>query len=292
MLIVLCASSFLLYDKARAQTNCMNSLIALFYISNWVRVLTSNQLGLLAHTWSLSAEEQFYLVWPIVLLALLCLSKKRRYVVTFAAAVVLLSWLAEIYFANRLTSEPRSSYRHLCFGLESRACTLMIGCILAVIMSSGWLTGNMKKMVQKLLVVTAPLSLACLIAFAIYSYKLGRGFFYYGFPVISILTATLILDVLVSPRSIIKWLLEMKWLTWLGTISYGLYLWHWPILAGMGDFGYKGWTVVLVGMPLSFLITIISYYAMEKPILEWKKRFRSGELEPNTELQQSTFESV
>src|SRR5215469_9346411 len=59
-LMVFCALSFALYGHAQARGNCLNALIALFYVSNWVRVLTSNQLGLLAHTWSLSVEEQFY----------------------------------------------------------------------------------------------------------------------------------------------------------------------------------------------------------------------------------------
>jgi peptidoglycan/LPS O-acetylase OafA/YrhL len=80
----------------------------------------------------------------------------------------------------------------------------------------------------------------------------------------------------------------MKWLAWLGSISYGLCLWHFPIFARMGEFGYKGWTVVLIGTPVTFLIVIVSYYAMEKPILEWKKRFasRSGnELQPDKTLQ-------
>lgn len=286
MLIVFCVSSFLLYDKARAESNCINSLIALFYISNWVRIFTPNQLGSLAHTWSLSAEEQFYLVWPLILLTLLRLSKKRRYVVAVAAAVTLLSWLVEIHF-TKLISE-RGSYRHLCFGLDSRACALMVGCILAVIMSSGRMTENSRKILQKFLVVLNPLSLAFLVVFAVYSYAIRMRFFYYGFPLISVLTAALILDVLVSRRSIIKGLLEMKWLAWLGSISYGLYLWHFPIFTVMGDFGYKGWTVVLIGMPVTFLIVTVSYYAMEKPILEWKKRFgsrSSNEQQPDKALQ-------
>jgi peptidoglycan/LPS O-acetylase OafA/YrhL len=268
LLIVLCLLSFVLYDQARARGNCRDALIALFYASNWVRVFTRNQLGLLAHTWSLSCEEQFYIVWPIILLTLLRISRKRHYVALVAAAVALFSWLASIHLTMSGASE-----RRLCFGLDGRADTLMIGCILSVVLSSGLMTENAKKTIQKLLVVIAPLSMASLLAFSIFGNKLGRSFFYFGFVIIALLAAALILDVLVSPRSIIRRLMAMKWLVWIGSVSYGLYLWHWPIFWGMHGFGFKGWTVVLVGTPLTFLVVLLSYYGMEKPILELKKRF-------------------
>jgi len=130
LLIVLCLLSFVLYDQARARGNCRDALIALFYASNWVRVFTRNQLGLLAHTWSLSCEEQFYIVWPIILLTLLRISRKRHYVALVAAAVALFSWLASIHLTMSGASE-----RRLCFGLDGRADTLMIGCILSVVLS-------------------------------------------------------------------------------------------------------------------------------------------------------------
>jgi peptidoglycan/LPS O-acetylase OafA/YrhL len=268
MLIVYCVASFILYDKARARGNCGDALIVLFYIANWVRVFTKNQLGLLAHTWSLSAEEQFYFLWPLLLLLLLRVTRKRSYVVAAAAVIALFSYLAGLRLA--LHGAPN---RRLCFALDSRADTLMVGCILGVILSSGLITEKMKRALTRLLPVLAPLALVSLLAFSLYDYKVIGIFHYGGFVALALLAGVLILEVMLSRRSPVKWLLSMKWLVWVGSVSYGLYLWHWPIVYGMTTFGFRGWTVVLVGGPVTFLIVVLSYYFLEKPILEHKKRF-------------------
>jgi peptidoglycan/LPS O-acetylase OafA/YrhL len=272
MLLVLCIFSYLAYDKARARGNCLDALIALFYASNWVRVFSRNQLGFLAHTWSLSVEEQFYILWPIILWLLLRFTSKRRYVVLVAAAVSVLSWLVNIYLARQLASAPRLVL-HLCFGLDSRAETLMVGCILGVVLSSGFMNESAKNILRRWLAVVAPLSLLCLLAFSVFSHLIGPVFFYFGFVVLALLAATLILDVMVRPQGITSRLLAMKWLVWMGSVSYGLYLWHWPIFTAMNKAGFKGWTVVLVGTPLTFLFVLSSYYFMERPLLELRKRF-------------------
>jgi peptidoglycan/LPS O-acetylase OafA/YrhL len=91
--------------------------------------------------------------------------------------------------------------------------------------------------------------------------------------VLALLAAALLGDVMVSRRSIAKRILAMKWLTWIGAISYGLCLWHWPIFYAMSRFGYKGWTVVLIGLPLTFLFVLPSYYFMERPTLNLRRRY-------------------
>ena len=271
MLIVLCLFSFVAYDKARARGNCRDALIALFYASNWVRIFSQNQLGHLAHTWSLSTEEQFYVLWPIILLALLRVTKKRRYVVIVAAAIALLSWLVNIHLVRQMVS-TRRVFLHLCFGLDSRAETLMVGCILAVVLTSGAVHEKTRPGLQQCLMVLAPLSLACLLAFSVFGNLIGDAWFYFGFVVLALLAPVLVLDAMVSQRSWTKRLLGMKWLVWVGSVSYGLYLWHWPIFTAMNGFGLKGWVVVLIGMPLTFAFVLSSYYLMERPILKWKKR--------------------
>ena len=274
MLAAICALSFVLYDRSRAWQNCNYALIALFYASNWVKALSHNGLGIVAQTWSLSVEEQFYFIWPMLLLTLLRTNTRGRYPIITAAILALLSWLDMICLALRGATFPR-----IMFGSDTRLVTLMIGCVLGLWLASGPLTERAKRIFQKLLAILAPLSLVCLVAFSISDNVLGRGLYYYGFTVIALLAAALILEVMLSPQSVLKRFLEMKWLVWIGSVSYGLYVWHWPIFYVM-TYRYRcnGWTVILVGTPLAFLVTVLSYYGMERRILQFKNHFTNDSL--------------
>ncbi|MHB1246457.1 MAG: acyltransferase family protein [Sulfuriferula sp.] len=226
LLIVFCIASFVLLDEKKATSNYVDALISLAYLSNWARAFSIHPPDFLGHTWSLSIEEQFYIIWPIVLLTLLRVFKNRNYVLVIAAAIALFSWFLRIYLLSNAVGPAR-----LYNGLDTRADTLMIGCMLGVALSSGLVNDNAMKRLNTYFVFVAPLSMVCLLAFSVFSHWRASYMYYWGFFVIGFLTVILILDILTNPQSNIKKFFGMRWLVWVGSISYGLYLWHYPIIS-------------------------------------------------------------
>ena len=97
---------------------------------------------------------------------------------------------------------------------------------------------------------------------------------YFGFIVVQILAAILIIDIFLnSQSSFIGKILSNQWLVWLGKISYGLYLWHYPIYRAMRELSCSIIFVVTIGSLVGIIISTISYYYLESPILKLKKKF-------------------
>jgi peptidoglycan/LPS O-acetylase OafA/YrhL len=273
MLAVFCCLSFAALNGARAHNNLVDAIIALGYSTNWALALHLHNSDYLAHTWSLSIEEQFYLLWPVGLL--LHVSRQRRHIVLATLVIAAMCWASRSYHAMNVTSFSRSYY-----GLDTRADSLMTGCCLAVILNARLISETVLKLLQKILVVTAPAAVAGLLVFAVYA----RGDHFmmdWGFTVVEVLAAIMILDIFVNRQSLVKKLLTMNWLVWIGSISYGLYLWHYPIYRALADAGYDAWIVFAVGSVLSFLVAALSYYSMEKPILAFKvRKFSQNQAQP------------
>jgi peptidoglycan/LPS O-acetylase OafA/YrhL len=269
LLFVVCLGTYLFRSQQRFHSAYIDSLIALFYLSNWARAFSIHPPYYLGHTWSLSIEEQFYILWPLILLILLRLLKNRYQVVIVAAALAAVSWLARIHLLSNHATPER-----LYNGLDVRADGLLLGCTLALALSSGLLTRpNHREKLSLFLMVMAPASAAGLAAFSTLGNSQSPWMFRFGFLIIELLAVILILDVLINTNSLVKKLLRMKWLVWIGTISYGLYLWHYPIFCAMVELRFSGQKVLIFGSLASFLVASLSYYVMEKPVLRLKKHF-------------------
>jgi peptidoglycan/LPS O-acetylase OafA/YrhL len=258
--------SVLLLSSGKAQSNFIDSLIALFYVSNWAWAFQIHPPRFLAHTWSLSIEEQFYILWPIILISLFRFIRSRINILVVILLLTVVSCVVRVYLAFGGASMER-----LYNGLDTRAVAILIGCLLGFLLSSNimneghhWLETSLKFL--------APLSAISLLLLCAALSEKDRAVYYYWLSLVEVLSGIVILDIIYSPSSILRKILSIKILVWIGSISYGLYLWHFPIFRALRMMGFHRLEVLFIGIGCTFVVASISYYFLERPILKLKSR--------------------
>ncbi len=224
---------------------------AVTWSSNWVIATGSVPGTALTHTWSLAIEEQFYLVWPVLIVILSRLG--RRWVVGVAVVGVYAS--LGLRFALVSAGEPR-----IYNGSDTRADSILIGCLLALAVHgrperpsrpalagiAGLAILFSSARTPALVVLVAPMSAAILTAALILWSATGEG----------------------------VWWLSGRRLGFLGQRSYGVYLWHMPIIVLVNRLlADPGWVVLaMVALPLTAAATHLSWTYVEKPCLDLRSR--------------------
>jgi peptidoglycan/LPS O-acetylase OafA/YrhL len=229
------------------------TLIGALYLENWNSVFQFAPADVMGHTWSLAVEEQFYWLWPLTLLFLV----KRQPIVWLTAASVAMT-IARVAIWKAGYSLPIWQ-----FSPEIRPVGLIIGCILAMIP------------IQRLRpnALLAPALLAALLAIGFYADS--SAYTSLGAP----LTASLVTAGLIGclqHQSAVGGLLSSSPLRYTGKISYGLYLYHWPIFI-LGEslkihLPFHLYAAALIA--LIYAAAVISYEFVEKPFLRLKDRFQ------------------
>lgn len=207
------------------------------YVANWVAV-AGQSIGILGHTWSLAVEEQFYILWPTLLLLGLRLGRLR-----LALIVLLVVFLDSPY---RAFLGLRGDYLHLLVGTDTHADALLLGCVLAIL-ETRWRP------------VVGWIGLLGLWGVAVL-WPADRPGEWVLFLAASAMAGTL--AVAGCPR-ILAW----RPLAFIGKISYGLYLWH-----GLVVWWNLPWPVAV---PLSIAIACVSYFVLERRFLRLKDRLGS-----------------
>ena len=244
------------------------ALAAIFYWDNWFHALDVGNPTILLHTWSLSIEEQFYLVWPLVLIGayLLTRSQSRRELWLLPLG---LAAAAAIARAGVSLAHPQS-FQRLYFGTDTRADALLIGCTLALL----WARGLPRRLEDVLtwLAIPAVAGLALLMWFATVP---GRSLYVYGLLACSLASAVLIGNVVTGRPATLVRALEQPAAVFVGKISYGLYLWHYLVFWIVRDYtgGWSQVSRVPLELGLAMAVAVASYYVLELPIVRKKARF-------------------
>ncbi len=258
-----------------------DALATLLYVNNWHLIYAHQSYfaqfstpSPLQHTWSLAIEEQFYLVWPPVLLLLLHVTRQwwRRAGVALAVVLGLASTIAMAVLFHPGVDPSRVYY-----GTDTRLFDLMAGAALAFVAASRPQPGPGAR---RTLHIAGPVAGVALVVFWVTAGTpagLPKDYMFRGgFLVCAVLAAVVVADArLVQPGSFSR-LLAARPLLFIGTISYGVYLWHWPVIVYLNGArtGLAPVPLDLTRIGATLVLSTASYYLVERPIR--RARFHGG----------------
>jgi len=261
-LIIVLGSTF--GDFPQHQRLRFDGLASLFYLANWWMIFTgaayADLMGspsFLQHFWSLAIEEQFYAVFPPIAAVLLALGGRRALAAVLGVAM-LASWAWMFELGGSAVATARIYY-----GTDTRCAELLIGVLLALWLSDRRHVGLHAGRFAVLGAVGLAVSVYFWVVATVESPWLYRG----GFALYGLASACVIAGC-IAPSGPLRSGLAWSPLRWIGRVSYGAYVYHWPIFLVVDEgTGLGPWSLFAVRVALTFGFAAASYRWLEEPIL-------------------------
>lgn len=252
-----------------------SGLAALVYVANWQTIATGDGYWAIFttpspfdHLWSLAIEEQFYVIWPLVAIALLGRNIASRRLLYGTGALAVVSSIA------LMVDDPIRAY----LSTVTRASSILIGAVIGITMhrQSRWIYRLTHARLRRLFVAIS-------IGFVAWSWFTVDGssdlaFFKGGFLLHALAVAFLIAALTSLPQGQLARLFSFAPFRQLGVVSYGAYLWHWPIIVVFNAerTGLSGLGLLALRLGLTTAVTIASYRLVESPARRrWAKQYRA-----------------
>ncbi len=230
---------------AATGTNLAQIIAAGLYLSNLV-IASAHDMGGLGHTWSLALEEQFYLLWPILLF---CLIRQRR----VAIVVLITGVLAVSAWREWLVVGGAGKLR--LFGPDVRVDALLLGCLLAL--AAPWVASHVKPWTAY--VGATVIAISCCMP-QVATAPLGLT-------AVTIASAAVVAWAATQPARVLVVAVPLRWL---GTISYGVYLWHYQFAALLEPL--PEWARFAGTFAGSVAVATASWWCVERPVMAWARR--------------------
>ncbi|GAB6900223.1 acyltransferase family protein [Kineosporia succinea] len=236
-------------------------LSVVFYVANWANVFVNVGTGIWTHTWSLSIEEQFYLIWPLVLIWVL--ARRRR-----SPAVGLAVVIAVVVVTRWVSAGSGESPLWVYYATTSHCDGLLLGALLAVLLEKRESLVRSPRISEAVAWVGA-LGLAGLFAT---SYIEASGTYHWRLPLAALFSAMVVHHLATCAQGPMVRLLSLKPFVVVGTVSYGLYLYHFPVFMTVQSRGYSHLVQHVLEITLSVALTVFSWFLVERPALRLKDR--------------------
>jgi peptidoglycan/LPS O-acetylase OafA/YrhL len=270
VLLAVCAVTVPIIASDQASRLQGDLLAAVGYFTNW-RLIFQHQsyfqaIGrppILQHLWSLAIEEQFYLLWPLILCGLLIWrSHARRIVGPILLAIVGSTVLMALLY------HPATDPSRVYFGTDTRVGTILVGAALACVWVPDRLIGEVSPRARLIIEGVGTAALIGLAAIMWSSNQFDPFLYRGGFLLVAVLTALAVAVASHPAAHRFQAVLGCGVLVWIGRRSYGIYLWHWPIFMVTRP----GIDIALTGLPLLALrvgltlgVAELSYRFIERP---------------------------
>jgi len=243
---------------------------ALFYVANWHFIADAggywqsfSQPSMFDHLWSLAIEEQFYLVWPVVILAIWRWSR-RPHAALFITCVVGIV----VSFALMLFLYDGGDPTRVYMGTDTRAASLLAGALAATAPGRRFTRDLVRRLGGATTTLLVVVGAMVLWSWTAVDGASAVGLYRGGLLLHSLACALLVAVVATAPASPGSRALGCRPLAWVGVMSYGLYLWHWPVYVVLSPdrTGWDGLALLVPRLALSTALAVASYRLVENPI--------------------------
>jgi peptidoglycan/LPS O-acetylase OafA/YrhL len=292
-LLLVTATASALVWRDELPTTRGGVLASLGYVTNWWLIgahesyfVTSGRPPMVQHLWSLAIEEQYYLVWPVVLAVVsgayltwrrrdvrrdAVLAGARLYRVAGVALVLAAgSTLAMALIAIDEDVPYGADSGRVYFGTDTHAMGLLLGAAVGALAARGTLPLARRRLRLRgafLTDLAATIALVLLVQIMVGVDEFTPGLYRGGFLAASVLCVVVVAAV-PRPMSALGWLLERAPLRWLGSRSYSIYLWHWPVAVVTRpdvDLALAGWQVFVLRTAITLGLAEASFRLIEQP---------------------------
>ena len=276
LIAVLALSAVLVATVARDGASQFREhvLPSLFFFANWSFIFDDQSYfeaigrpSVLQHLWSLAVEEQFYLLWPLLLLFLFRRGG-RSGVARAALTIALVSTLAMAVLSVLWNVPGGGDASRLYMGTDTHCMSLLVGAALAAVFRPGALPKHLPPVRAAALSLVGLLATATVIASFALVTETSNWLYRGGFIVVALASAVMI-AVVAHPAAWLGAVFAIAPLRWIGVRSYGIYLYHWPIFVVTRpelDLPFGGVPAFLVSLGLTLLVADASYRYLEMPI--------------------------